>query len=114
MLVTETGESERRGKRYGDEREPFRIRHAFPLEDGESQDSDDERVVQVYRIGLLSDPFEWPVVEQPADFFRVRYGEKPDSKKDRNEREPVRSRRPRIREVVGFANGPKEMERPKH
>lgn len=71
-----------------------------------SEDSDDERVVEVGRIRKFRNPFERTVVEQPSDFFSVRDGEQPDSEQRGNEREPVRSGRPRIREIVGFPDVP--------
>ena len=73
------GKGKRRRKRDCHEREPLRIRDVLSFENRKTQDSDYQRVVQVYRIGKPGDPFEGLVVEQFSDFLRVRDGEESDS-----------------------------------
>ena len=103
-------DGERNGK--GDRRkdEPLGLVHFVSRENRQAQYADDQRVVKVDRIRELRDPFERAVVEPFAHFLRVRYGEERGSEQKGNEGEPVRSCRPRIREVVGFADVPEESE----
>lgn len=107
-------EKERYGERYRHEDEPLGHGNGFAGKYGESHDTDNERVVQVDGIRYFRHPFERPVVEQPADFFRIRYGEQSDAEEYWHEREAVRSCGPGIREVVGFPDGPEKIERPEH
>lgn len=103
-------DGERNGKSNCRENEPVRLVHLVSRKNRQAQYADDQRVVEIDRIRELRDPFERTVVEPFAHFLRVRYGEERGSEQKGNEGEPVRSRRPRIREVVGFADVPKEGE----
>lgn len=73
-----------------------------------SENSYHEGVVEIDGIRQSGDFLKRGVVEPGSDFFRIRHAYERYGEQCRNERKPVRSRRPRISEIVGFADFPKK------
>lgn len=106
-------ENERKREGKDDERPPFRVSDGVSGENEMPEHGDYEGVVEIDRIRKPRNPFEGPVIEPLPRLFGIGYGNERRREEQRNERKPVGSGRPGVREVLGFADVPEKRERSK-
>lgn len=104
------GDCERQRESYERQHQPLGFVDLVTGKNREPKNADDKRMVEIYRVRQLGNPFERPVIEPFSNLLRVGYGKQRRAEQKRNEGKPVRSFRPRIREIVGFADVPKKCE----